>query len=337
VRKGKELIAKPIIAADKNQKIANKTVKNLILNPQTHQLLGFLLESSASSSAADVLPFERVEAIAPHGIVATSTEAILPLSQAREMQQVLEQQVVLEGCPVMTLEGTYLGCLQDLYFDLKTGCVKGYEVTHPNNRGDRFVRAVRAHSEAQKPMASAQSASSEDAQPWQNAVATAIAETQPLSLTLKRQKQVQSSQAARSDVKPFAFRYLERAKGRRVRSRISDRDGNTIAIPGQIVTQRLLERAKHKECEAQLCQAVGLDPLTRPVSQGGIYSSEKQIAEALGHPVTRAIVDKQGDVILNVGDLITHRAVARARQAQVLHQLLASVYKTRPRLKRSRF
>lgn len=59
---------------------------------------------------------------------------------------------------------------------------------------------------------------------------------------------------------------------------------------------------------------------------------EKQIKEALGRPVTRVILDKQDDVILNVGELITHQAIERARQADVLSILLSSVYEQGPTL-----
>lgn len=59
---------------------------------------------------------------------------------------------------------------------------------------------------------------------------------------------------------------------------------------------------------------------------------DKQIKGALGRPVTRVILGQQDDVILNVGELITHRAIASARQAQVLDLLLNSVYTEKPQL-----
>ena len=51
----------------------------------------------------------------------------------------------------------------------------------------------------------------------------------------------------------------------------------------------------------------------------------KQIKNALGRPTNRVILDKQDNVILNVGDLITHQAVERARSADMLDVLLDSV------------
>ena len=59
---------------------------------------------------------------------------------------------------------------------------------------------------------------------------------------------------------------------------------------------------------------------------------EKRIQGALGRPVARVILDQQDQVILNVGELITHQAIASARQAQVLDLLLNSVYTVKPQL-----
>ena len=52
----------------------------------------------------------------------------------------------------------------------------------------------------------------------------------------------------------------------------------------------------------------------------------------MGRPVTRVILDRQDQVILNVGELITHQAIAVSREAEVLEVLLDSVYTETPTL-----
>lgn len=56
----------------------------------------------------------------------------------------------------------------------------------------------------------------------------------------------------------------------------------------------------------------------------------KQIKNALGRPSTRVILDRQDNVILNVGDLITNQAIERARTADMLDVLLDSVDEQQP-------
>jgi uncharacterized protein YrrD len=61
---------------------------------------------------------------------------------------------------------------------------------------------------------------------------------------------------------------------------------------------------------------------------------QKRILGALGRPVNRVILDQQDQVILNVGELITHQSIEVARQAGVLEVLLGSVYTETPKLSR---
>ena len=59
---------------------------------------------------------------------------------------------------------------------------------------------------------------------------------------------------------------------------------------------------------------------------------EKRIKGALGRPTTRVILDRQDEVILNVGELISHKAIDNARSAGILDVLLDSVYTETPHL-----
>jgi uncharacterized protein YrrD len=59
---------------------------------------------------------------------------------------------------------------------------------------------------------------------------------------------------------------------------------------------------------------------------------EKRIRGALGRPTTRVILDRDDEVILNVGESINHRAIGSARSAGILDVLLDSVYTETPHL-----
>lgn len=165
---------------------------------------------------------------------------------------------------------------------------------------------------------------------------------------------------------------LEEAKGRRVREPVRDRNGYFLAAPGQIVTDQVIERARSNDQEQALLSAVGLSPggaaSARVQSAASSAGSglkegaadlkegaanlwekvkgkvgeakdrstqeleERRIRAALGRPVTRVILDRKDGVILNLGELITHRAIERSRAEEVLDVLLDSVYKGEPEL-----
>ncbi|WP_425148155.1 PRC-barrel domain-containing protein [Deinococcus sp.] len=56
-----------------------------------------------------------------------------------------------------------------------------------------------------------------------------------------------------------------------------------------------------------------------------IDAENLQIERALGRPVNRVVLDPQDQIILNIGEIITHKAVEQARASEVLGILLSSV------------
>ncbi len=165
---------------------------------------------------------------------------------------------------------------------------------------------------------------------------------------------------------------VDRAQGRRVTKAVYTPEGYIVAATGQIVTAQVIERAKAHHQEQALLESVGLstrdalgdkasltgDQLKAKTANAGeqlrtgakgVWEQvketaadlqersaqaveEKRIKGALGRAVTRVILDRNDGVILNIGDLITHQAVADARQSGVLDILLDSVYTETPKL-----
>jgi len=154
---------------------------------------------------------------------------------------------------------------------------------------------------------------------------------------------------------------LEQAQGRRVNRMIFTPEGSVVAVEGQIVTPKVIERAKTHHQEQALLEAVGLttgdalkvtgsnvgqqvkdgakglweqvkETASNLQEHGNHVIEDKRIKGALGRPVTRVILDRNDEVILNVGELITHQAIAISRDADVLEVLLDSVYTETPTL-----
>ncbi len=61
-------------------------------------------------------------------------------------------------------------------------------------------------------------------------------------------------------------------------------------------------------------------------------NEQRRINNALGRPVTRVILDRQDNVILETAQIVTNQAIERARAAGVLDVLLDSVYTVEPDL-----
>ena len=150
--------------------------------------------------------------------------------------------------------------------------------------------------------------------------------------------------------------------GRRVQRDVYGPNRSFVAAQGQIVTEALLARARTLGKEGELADAVGVVSTT--VTPGGTVAAasdrlatgaqnvkegasglldrakgwlaetrdhaseeaeERRIENAVGRPVNRVVLDKQDHIILNIGEIITHKAVEQARAGDVLGILLGSV------------
>ena len=150
--------------------------------------------------------------------------------------------------------------------------------------------------------------------------------------------------------------------GRRVQRDVYGPNRSFVAAQGQIVTEALLERAGTLGKEEELREAVGAASSTGSVgstvsaasdrlsvgaqnvkegasglldrAKGWIAETrdkateegeERRIEGAIGRPVNRVVLDRQDNIILNIGEIVTHKAVEQARSSDVLGILLSSI------------
>lgn len=154
-----------------------------------------------------------------------------------------------------------------------------------------------------------------------------------------------------------------RLVGRRASTDVIDGTGSVVVANGQRVTLDHVRRARSEGGLDALYDGVGLErpvPVTEQLaaatrsatetasdlwsrftsrltdmtdSAGRRIDAEQtkgqldRIHDAIGRPVTKVFLDRDDNVILDLGDLVTHQAVQRAYEAGQLEQLLASVYK----------
>ncbi|MDB4977903.1 MAG: hypothetical protein JWM56_89 [Candidatus Peribacteria bacterium] len=166
-----------------------------------------------------------------------------------------------------------------------------------------------------------------------------------------------ASDAKQNVTEDVADKAIEQAVGRRATLGIYSDKGSLVVAPGQIVTKDIVERVRLMGKEQELMEAVQLNPAkatkeaTQQKAQEGLQNMKKsaqsawekvkesamnmrektarqmedmRIQRVLGLPVTRVILDDHDRVLLQKGDLITHEAIDRAREAKVLDILLNS-------------
>ncbi len=399
MRKGKDIIGKPVVSYDSGEK--TETVVDLIFDQQDNRLLGFLIDEKGWFSNAKVLPLNSVQAIGLDAVIVPSSDAIVSSSQCEVIHKILDRNNILNGTRIMTTDGRDLGTLVDFYFDEKTGIVEGYETS-----GGLFADAYSGRSFIPAPQTlkigedvafvPSETASlmeeqvgglksvMQDAGDKLQVAGGKLQETAQIAgekLQSGAQVAGEKLQETRRDIgeavnNKMADLTVEQAQGRRAQRMIQSSEGYIIVAQGQIVTLPVIDRAKACHQEIELLEAVGLSTpeaaqgragalafsagdrlqttttIAREQIQEGAANlwdkvketasdlqergtqalDEKRIQGALGRPTTRAILAPNDEVILDVGELITHKAIERARAIGILPLLLDSVYTETPEL-----
>lgn len=363
IYKGNDIIGKSIFACDIGENIAS-VVEDLVLAPNSRKLLGFVVTKDCQAAEALVLPFDCVQSLGPDAIAIQSIGVLIPIKEL-ELEKAIEQGRIRDS-KVVTTKGRDLGIIADIYFDAKTGAVEGYEicagVVADTFSGRSLIRATEditiksrvvfvrdrvaaveeqiggiqgvfqkakervqetAHLTGEKLHLAAQEASEK--------IQEAVEQAEKQYQQFKHQSEF-GSQEEFDSVQPKSV------LGKIVNQTVYIRRGTPLILKGQRVTPAIAAAANRWKVLNKLSQAVGNSQPTYQLQNkltgeqcrlGGDNNSsveEQLIKNALGRPVKQAVLDRQHNIILNVGELITYQAIERAKQADVLPKLLDSVY-----------
>jgi uncharacterized protein YrrD len=127
VLKVKDLIGKPVVAANSGERI--ETVVAPIFDRDENCLLGFLVDQDGWFSNPKVLPLYLVKSIEADAIIIPWKESIAPASNYATIHDVLAQNNSIDRDHIVANNDRDLGTLIDLYFDENTGDIENSEAT----------------------------------------------------------------------------------------------------------------------------------------------------------------------------------------------------------------
>jgi uncharacterized protein YrrD len=127
VLKVKDLIGKPVVAANSGERI--ETVVAPIFDRDENCLLGFLVDQDGWFSNPKVLPLYLVKSIEADAIIIPWKESIAPASNYATIHDVLAQNNSIDRDHIVANNDRDLGTLLDLYFDENTGDIENSEAT----------------------------------------------------------------------------------------------------------------------------------------------------------------------------------------------------------------
>lgn len=138
MKAGAEVLGLTMVAGD-GRRIG--TVADLLFDDKCHRVLGFVLRSGLVFRSRRVIGYGEIQSIGPEAIVAADSH---PRElDADEVTALATDQRSMQGKPVVTSEGRYVGAVSDVVFDEETGRVIGFEVAKPPATGPWRLGRVR--------------------------------------------------------------------------------------------------------------------------------------------------------------------------------------------------
>lgn len=321
MRKGSDLIGKPIVAFDSGEQF--ERIQDLIFDQNSNQLLGFLIDEGGWFSSARVLPLQNVQSIGPDAVIVPAKNTAVNAAQVPAMQRILERNNVLKGTKIMTTDGRDLGTMADLYFDEQTGVVEGYEVS-----GGIFADAYsgRAFVPAPQTIKIGQDVAfvpPETADLMQEQVGGIKGAVQTAGDNLQEAAQSATTSLTNAAVDPQQQKAF--VVGKTVNQDVTAPDGVLLVTQGQQVTPLAAEEAERQGVLDQLYRATG-GSVTTGLSQraSGILAGNA-VEQAQGRRVQRVVRTDEGLIIAAPSQIVTEQVINRARTYHKEAELLAAV------------
>ena len=311
--KGSEVIGKPVVSYSDGKEL--ERVQDLVFDAENGVVLALLVDQGGWFSEAHVLPLTDIREIGEDAVIIDDAKQIVSAADLPRIQEVLEGSNALKGTKVLTEDGKDLGKLVDLSFDAHTGMVKEYEVSGGILADVSSGRATIPAPKTLKIGKDVAFVSSEVAQDVENQKGGLAGVAQ--SAGEKVHGLADSAKQGGKEMMGAAGEKAEDLKEKATSPETKDKVATGLDHVKE-VAGNLYDKAKEKVTEAK--------------EYAQREAEEHKVKGAVGKPASRVVSDKQDQVIVNTGDLITYGAIEKARSAGVLDVLLSSVYDHEPKL-----
>jgi uncharacterized protein YrrD len=332
VRKGKDIIGKPVVTYDSGKKVAS--VKDLIFNQNDNSLLGFLIDEAGWFSSAKILPISSVKAIGNDAIIISTHEAICSAEEYPDIRRILEINNILNGTRVMTTDGRNLGRLVDLYFDDRVGTIAGYETS-----GGLFADAYSGRSFVPAPETikigkdvafvppETVELMEEQVGGIKAAMLTAGEKMQETAQVTGDKLQTAGQFASAKVTDAIIDRAAQKdfTVGKVAQQTVNLPHGEPLVLAGTVITSQMVETADRLDLLDRLYRSAG-GSLTAPLGERmNTAVAGLTVEQAQGRRAQRAVYSPDGYIIVALGQIVTPQAIERAKIAHRESAVLEAV------------
>ena len=363
MRRIKGLIDQDIISLADGHRLGS--VDDVVLDEAYEHITALIVQDAGLLSAARAIRAQAIHSFGQDAIVIEADDDVVDPATDAGIDATPGRS--LEGMKVFSDAGEQVGTIADIYFEEDECRVVGFEVSAgvvgDLKQGTRFLPVERIDRVAGEIVyVRPETAGSLEAAPGSTGAVAAVDDIRSRVSDVAEDagKKVSNAvgQPSGSDAEPGS-----ELVGRRSGAEVTDQQGGILIADGQRISEDHVARArdtgKLDELRAaadagsaaerarvvsgaveQISDTAGsvwdrfLQKLSTMTDEAGQRTSEQQtkerlaaINDAVGRPVTKVILDRDDEVVLDLGDIITHESIQRAHEAGILDSLLASVYK----------
>ncbi len=365
MRKGRTIIGKDVLSLADGIRI--HSVKDLIIGEENDSVVALLVDEGGLLSGSTVVPIEAVHSFGKDAVVIADAGAVVAASSYPKVHAIIDRKESLLGKKVVTTEGEELGKIGDMYFNETDGRILGLEVSGGTigdlTKGASYL-PIEDVQRAGPDVVFVHPQASEKLGSQVGGLQGALSEVKDKAGQAGSDLKDKASQAGSDAKSGIASKDPEQSLiGRKSGMDVMDENGSVVVANGQRITAEHVARAKETgnlkvitqaatmgqasevgdqtgAALAQLGDSAGSmwDKFTSKISEMTDSTGQRmdqqqtkgqldKIADAIGRPVSKVILDREDSVILDLGDIITHQSVQRAHDNGMLDSLLSNVYK----------
>lgn len=359
MRKGKSIIGKDILSLADGAKLDK--VRDVVVDPDGLRVIALVVTEGGFLSSSKVVPTEEIESFGKDAVVVRSSASVISVGDNSELRNFVEQDEKILGKKVFTTVGDDQGSIADIYFDEATGAVVGYEVSGgllgDASKGTSYL-ATEDITTIGPDVIYVRPETAKTLEAQVGGIQGAI---QGAGDKIGQAKETAGDNMG--EAKDRAGQKIEDSGkaddallGKRSGADVESDSGSVIVPKGRRIRVEDVAAAKEAGKMPALAAAAAMggamdavgsagdaagslwdqftakiaemtDATGKRVDEGQTKKRLSDIADAVGRPVTKVILDREDNVVLNMGDIITHQAIQRAHESGGLDSLLGSVYK----------
>ncbi len=354
MRKGSDIIGKPIVAYDTGEKIGR--VRDLIFDQERNHLVALLIQEGGFMSDARVLPLAAIQSIGMDAAIVSRADNIISAKSDPNVAAILDRNNIINGTHLMTVSGQDLGKMVDLYFDETSGAIEGYEVSGgifaDAYSGRSFVPAVQTLRIGED-YAFVPAMVADLMEEQVGGIKAAVQDTSDRVQAAAQKAGEQMSEVSRQTKTQIANAIVDPASqkrfvlGRKTESDVLRPDGSVLLETNKIVTTtdvtiaeqlgildrvyratggNLAEDAKQRAQELSRDMTGKASEVAQHLTQkANALTAHYTIDQALGRRVTTVVRTRNGLIVAAPGQIVTEKTIERAQTDQLEEALLRSV------------